>query len=54
MKEQLAQLMEKKDLQAIILTDGYNIHHLSGYRGHTGMLVAFADARYILTDSHIF
>ena len=51
MKEQLAQLMEKKDLQAIILTDGYNIHHLSGYRGHTGMLVAFADARYILTDS---
>lgn len=51
MKEQLAQLLEKNNLQVIIITDGYNIHHLSGYRGHTGMLVAFGDARYILTDS---
>lgn len=43
-------LMEQK-LEAVILTDGYNIHHISGYRGHTGMLVAFSDAQYILTDS---
>ena len=33
MKEQLVQVIDKKDLQVLILTDGYNIHHLSGYRG---------------------
>ena len=51
MKEQLVQVIDKKDLQVLILTDGYNIHHLSGYRGHTGMLVAFQGEQYILTDS---
>ena len=43
MKEQLVQVIDKKDLQVTDLTDGYNIHHLSGYRGHTGMLVAFRE-----------
>lgn len=47
MKEQLVQVIDKKDLQVLILTDGYNIHHLSGYRGHTGMLVAFQGEQYI-------
>ena len=51
MKEQLVQVIDKKDLQVLILTDGYNIHHLSGYRGHTGMLVAFQGEQYILTQS---
>ena len=51
MNTQLTQLIQNKDLHILILTDGYNIHHISGYRGHTGMLVAFADAQYILTDS---
>lgn len=51
MNKRLNKLMEENELQALILTDGYNIHHLSGYRGHTGMLVAFREAQYILTDS---
>lgn len=51
MNNQLTQLMNNKDLQVLILTDGYNIHHLSGYRGHTGVLVAFGAEQYILTDS---
>ncbi|MBO4952872.1 MAG: aminopeptidase P family protein [Lachnospiraceae bacterium] len=51
MNRQLAQLIQDKDLEALILTDGYNIHHLSGYRGHTGMLVALEGRQYILTDS---
>ena len=51
MNRQLAQLIQDKDLHALILTDGYNIHHLSGYRGHTGMLVALEGRQYILTDS---
>lgn len=51
MNNQLTQLMNNKDLQALILTDGYNIHHLSGYRGHTGVLAAFGREQYILTDS---
>lgn len=51
MNNQLIQLMDSKDAQALILTDGYNIHHLSGYRGHTGILVAFGREQYILTDS---
>ena len=51
MNNQLTQLMNNKNLQALILTDGYNIHHLSGYRGHTGVLAAFGREQYILTDS---
>ena len=51
MNRQLAQLIQEKKLHALILTDGYNIHHLSGYRGHTGMLVALEGRQYILTDS---
>lgn len=51
MNNQLTQLMNNKNLQALILTDGYNIHHLSDYRGHTGVLAAFGREQYILTDS---
>ena len=44
-------LLVEHDSQALILTDGYNIHHLTGYRGHTGMLLAYEDVCMILTDS---
>ena len=50
-KQIVKALLKEYDLHALILTDGYNIHHLTGYRGHTGMLVAYGDACMILTDS---
>lgn len=47
----LYQVMRDMNLDAVLLTDGYNIHYLSGYRGHTGCLLALPDKQYILTDS---
>lgn len=38
-------------LDGVILTDGYNIDYLSGYRGHIGMLFVLDNKTYILTDS---
>lgn len=50
-KDVLIKLINDKDLDGVLLTDGYNIHYLSGYSGHEGcMLVTKADA-YIFTDS---
>lgn len=49
--ERLHRIMQDMDLEAVLLTDGYNIHYLSGYRGHTGCLLVFRDKQYILTDS---
>lgn len=50
-KQIVKALLKEYDLHALILTDGYNIHHLTGYRGHTGMLLAYGDSCLILTDS---
>lgn len=44
-------IMDELELDVILLTDGYNIHYLSGYRGHTGCMIALRDRRFILTDS---
>lgn len=44
-------IAKEKGISAIILTDGYNIHYLSGYKGHTGCMLFFGDRRCILTDS---
>ena len=43
--------MKEADVDAILLTDGYNIHYLSGYKGHTGCMLVLDDKIYILTDS---
>lgn len=50
-KHIMKSLLQKLSLDALILTDGYNIHHLTGYRGHTGMMVAYEDTCMVLTDS---
>ncbi len=50
-KQVIKNLMKERGLHALILTDGYNLHHLTGYRGHTGMLLAYGDVCMILTDS---
>lgn len=38
-------------MDALLLTDGYNIHFLSGYAGHEGCMLITGGAAYILTDS---
>lgn len=47
----LYEIMDNDRLDALIITDGYNIHYLSGYGGHTGCMVITCKGRYILTDS---
>ena len=47
----LNQIAESESLNAIILTDGYNIHYISGYRGHTGCMLVMSEDNFILTDS---
>ncbi len=49
--DRIYSLMKKFRMNAIILTDGYNIHYLSGYSGHTGMALITLKHKRILTDS---
>ncbi len=49
--ERLKLIINNNNLDGIVITDGYNIHHLTGYAGHTGMVLALRDKDYILTDS---
>ncbi len=51
MLEKLYNLIDNKNLHGLILTDGYNIHHISGYKGHTGCLLVLDKDKFILTDS---
>ena len=44
-------LIDELKLDAILLTDSYNIRYISGYKGDTGVLFATKDKGYILTDS---
>lgn len=44
-------VLDDMGLDAVLLTDGYNIHYLSGYRGHTGCMLVYKDRTYILTDA---
>ncbi|MCM1287393.1 MAG: aminopeptidase P family protein [Clostridium sp.] len=47
----LRKIMEEKKQDALLLTDGYNIHFISGYAGHEGCMLVTGGAAYILTDS---
>ncbi|MBR1815746.1 MAG: aminopeptidase P family protein [Lachnospiraceae bacterium] len=47
----LYEIMDNDRLEALIITDGYNVHYLSGYSGHTGCMVVTRKGKYILTDS---
>lgn len=47
----LNDVIKNNNLHGIILTDGYNIHYLTGYKGHTGVVLILEDDRYLLTDS---
>ncbi|MBP3622379.1 MAG: aminopeptidase P family protein [Lachnospiraceae bacterium] len=47
----LINIIKENNLDAAIITDGYNIHYLTGYTGHTGCMLVSEDKIYILTDS---
>lgn len=47
----LYSIIKDKGLTGVILTDGYNIDYLSGYKGHTGMVLILEGDKFILTDS---
>lgn len=49
--QSIIDIMDSNKLNMVIITDGYNMHALSGYKGHTGCIVCFMDKQYILTDS---
>ena len=49
--EGLYRIINDQNIAGVILTDGYNIDYLSGYKGHTGMLLVMNKEAYILTDS---
>ncbi|MCM1273374.1 MAG: Xaa-Pro peptidase family protein [Clostridium sp.] len=50
-KDLLIKLVSDKKLDGMLLTDGYNIHYLSGYSGHEGCMLVTDEDAYIFTDS---
>ncbi len=44
-------IISHRNLDGMIITDGYNMDYLSGYKGHTGMLLLLGENKYLLTDS---
>ena len=48
--DQIVSILEDKGLDAIIVSNRYNMRYVSGYKGDTGMLVLLKDKRYVLTD----
>lgn len=47
----LDSIIKGESLDVIFLTDGYNMHYLSGFSGHCGMLLVINDKKFGLTDS---
>jgi Xaa-Pro aminopeptidase len=49
--EKIKNLMQDNDVDAVIISDRYNMNYLSGYMGDTGMLLFMPERQYVLTDS---
>jgi Xaa-Pro aminopeptidase len=49
--EKLRKELEGLDLQALLVTDIYNIRYLSGFTGSTAVMVVDLESAFILTDS---
>ena len=47
----LAHLMEKRNLDAVLVSDGYNMRYLSGFTGATGYLLITKNSKTLFTDS---
>lgn len=50
MYNQINKILEDKKLDAIIVSNRYNMRYISGFKGDTGMLVLLKDKKYLLTD----
>jgi len=49
--EKLATLLEKKNIDAVLVSDGYNMRYLSGFTGATGYLLITKNSKTLFTDS---
>jgi Xaa-Pro aminopeptidase len=49
--EKIKNLMQDNAVDAVIISDRYNMNYLSGYMGDTGMLLFTPEDQYVLTDS---
>lgn len=49
--EKLAKLLEEKKLDAVLVSDGYNMRYLSGFTGATGYLLITKNSKTLFTDS---
>ena len=47
--EKLAKLLEEKKLDAVLVSDGYNMRYLSGFTGATGYLLITKNSRTLFT-----
>ena len=54
MTEKVTELLKKKNLDAILISDGYNMRYLSGFGGATGYLYISADQKVLMTDSALY
>lgn len=49
--QKLQNLLKEKKLDAILVSDGYNMRYLSGFTGATGYLLITKNSKYLFTDS---
>lgn len=51
MYEKLEKILHDKKADAILVSDGYNMHYISGFRGATGYLYLTGQRKVLMTDS---
>ena len=49
--EKLQKLLAEKKLDAVLVSDGYNMRYLSGFTGATGYLLITKNTKTVFTDS---
>ncbi len=49
--QKLQKVLEEKNLDAVLVSDGYNMRYLSGFTGATGYLLITKNSRTLFTDS---
>ena len=47
----LGKLLEEKNIDALLVSDGYNMRYFSGFTGATGYLLVTKKSKYLFTDS---
>lgn len=51
MQQRIQKVLEENKLDAILVSDGYNMRYISGFRGNTGYLYLSESRQVLLTDS---